>query len=174
MWLVHLCCVIASFLVNMLFLNIKSELFVIRLFFQHCPPLQPFRDRPAVGAPTAAGGRAHAGAERPVAAARLAGSRWRRAWGYSSPCEQPAAQSLGGRRALLTPSSCWPGSQGCRCSCSFPRSDAGDGPHEDMGHGQPRLAVPTRDPGDGDTPTSARPKLTIRAATLASIKSCDH
>jgi hypothetical protein len=66
------------------------------------------------------------------------------------------------------------GSQGCRCSCSFPRSDAGDGPHEDMGHRQPRLAVPTRDPGDGDTPTSARPKLTIRAATLASIKSCDH
>jgi hypothetical protein len=33
MWLVHLCCVIASFLVNMLFLNIKSGLFIIRLFF---------------------------------------------------------------------------------------------------------------------------------------------
>jgi hypothetical protein len=33
MWLVHLCCVIASFLVNMLFLNIKSGLSIIRLFF---------------------------------------------------------------------------------------------------------------------------------------------
>jgi hypothetical protein len=33
MRLVHLCCVIASFLVNMLFLNIKSGLFIIRLFF---------------------------------------------------------------------------------------------------------------------------------------------
>jgi hypothetical protein len=28
-----LCCVIVSFLVNMLFLKIKSELFIIRLFF---------------------------------------------------------------------------------------------------------------------------------------------
>jgi hypothetical protein len=35
MWLVHLCCVIASFLVNMLFLNIKSGLFIIRLFFSN-------------------------------------------------------------------------------------------------------------------------------------------
>jgi hypothetical protein len=34
MWLVHLCCVIVSFLVNMLFLKIKSGLFIIRLFFQ--------------------------------------------------------------------------------------------------------------------------------------------
>jgi hypothetical protein len=34
MWLVHLCCVITSFLVNMLFLKIKSGLFIIRLFFQ--------------------------------------------------------------------------------------------------------------------------------------------
>jgi hypothetical protein len=33
MWLVHLCCVVASFLVNMLFLKIKSGLFIIRLFF---------------------------------------------------------------------------------------------------------------------------------------------
>jgi hypothetical protein len=33
MWLVQLCCVIASFLVNMLFLKIKSGLFIIRLFF---------------------------------------------------------------------------------------------------------------------------------------------
>jgi hypothetical protein len=33
MWLVHLCCVIASILVNMLFLKFKSELFIIRLFF---------------------------------------------------------------------------------------------------------------------------------------------
>jgi hypothetical protein len=33
MWLVHLCCVIVSFLVNMLFLKIKSGLFIIRLFF---------------------------------------------------------------------------------------------------------------------------------------------
>jgi hypothetical protein len=31
MWLVHLCCVIASFLVNMLFLEIQSGLFIIRL-----------------------------------------------------------------------------------------------------------------------------------------------
>jgi hypothetical protein len=36
MWLVHLCCVIASFLVNMLFLKIKSRLFVIRMFFPTC------------------------------------------------------------------------------------------------------------------------------------------
>jgi hypothetical protein len=33
MWLAHLCCVIASFLVNMFFLKIKSGLFIIRLFF---------------------------------------------------------------------------------------------------------------------------------------------
>jgi hypothetical protein len=33
MFLVHLCCVIVSFLVNMLFLKIKSGLFIIRLFF---------------------------------------------------------------------------------------------------------------------------------------------
>jgi hypothetical protein len=33
MWLVHLCCVIVSFLVDMLFLKIKSDLFIIRLFF---------------------------------------------------------------------------------------------------------------------------------------------
>jgi hypothetical protein len=38
MWLVHLCCVIASFLVNMLFLNIKSGLFKIRMFFQQPLP----------------------------------------------------------------------------------------------------------------------------------------
>jgi hypothetical protein len=37
MWLVHLCRVIASFLVNMLFLKIKSVLFIIRLFFSNTP-----------------------------------------------------------------------------------------------------------------------------------------
>jgi hypothetical protein len=33
MWLVHLCCLIVLFLVNMLFLKIKSGLFIIRLLF---------------------------------------------------------------------------------------------------------------------------------------------
>jgi hypothetical protein len=44
MWLVHLCCVIASFLVNMLFLNIKSGLFIIRLFFP-TEPLTESKDK---------------------------------------------------------------------------------------------------------------------------------
>lgn len=47
MWPVHLCCVIVSLSVNMLFLKIKSGLFIIRLFsFQH--PLDLLLADPAI------------------------------------------------------------------------------------------------------------------------------
>jgi hypothetical protein len=102
MWLVHLCCVIASFLVNMLFLNIKSGLFIIRLFFPAAPA------HPALLADQAAtrGGGGPAGwAPTRCATPREAGTtpRLRRssgkgrlsplAWGGRTPAEQ-------GRRPL--------------------------------------------------------------------------